>query len=30
MKDGQLVADKSDGKLVRPPKQKSTYKGPYR
>ncbi len=30
MKDGKLVADKSDGKLVRPLKQSSTWKGGYR
>jgi allantoinase len=30
MKDGQLMTDKSDGKLVRPNKTASTYKGPYR
>jgi hypothetical protein len=30
MKDGQLMTDKSDGKLVRPHKMPSTYKGGYR
>ena len=30
MKDGQLTTDKSDGQLVRPAKQTSTWKGGYR
>ncbi len=30
MENGEIVADKSDGKLVRPTKQPSTYTGGYR